>query len=109
MPVESHHLDRRVVLRTEVTAPRSGDDPQQQPNSDHHVQRMQSGQSPIKNHEQLHFRRERRILMPREVRSGKKTFIPVRVIFVTLDAEKDAAEKERGDQHHHGAHSASEL
>src|SRR5207302_1513367 len=67
VPIKAHHLDWTVILRAEVTAPRARDDPHEKADADHHVQRMQPGHSPIEDHEQLHFGRELRIFVPREM------------------------------------------
>src|SRR6266849_7300548 len=41
VPVQAHDFHGTVILRTEISAPRAPDDPQQQPDSDDHVQCMQ--------------------------------------------------------------------
>src|SRR2546421_6537357 len=98
VPVEAHHLDRPVILRSEIAAPRTPDDVQQEANADDHVQRVKASEAPIEQHEQLDFRRELRILVPGEVASGEKALVPVRVVLVALDAEEDAAKDESGDE-----------
>src|SRR5438034_1834068 len=72
VPVEAHHLDRAVIRRTEMPARGAADDPQQQPDADHHVQGVQSRQPPVERHEQLDLRRERGVLVPVPVRAGEE-------------------------------------
>src|SRR6266550_3768229 len=79
VPVQAHHFDRTVVLRTEMPAPCTPDHPYEQPDADDHVQRMQSGEPPVENHEELNLRHEVRNLMPREADAREQSLGPVRV------------------------------
>src|SRR6266508_4704482 len=98
MPIEAHHLDRSIVRWTEMAGPRPPDDPQKKTDSDDHVQRVQACQTPVEHHEQLDFRRKRGIFIPCEMQPGEQSFVPVRVVLVTLDTEEYGAKKERRDQ-----------
>src|SRR2546425_8683672 len=109
VPVEAHHFHRGVIVRTEVTAPGAPDEPQQQTNADNHVQRVQAGHPPVEDHEQFDLRRELRMLMPGEVRSGKQTFVPMCVVLVALDGQKDAAEEERDNEHSYSSAAVRQL
>src|SRR6266550_1739798 len=77
VPVQAHHFDGTVVLRTKVPAPRAPDHPDQQADADDHMQRMQSCQAPIEIHEELHLRRERGNLVPRKTHAREQSLGPV--------------------------------
>src|SRR5713226_8365536 len=58
VPIQAHHFDGTVILPTKVTALRPPDHPKQQSDADDHVQRVQSGQPPVEDHEELDLRRK---------------------------------------------------
>src|SRR2546423_9773650 len=89
VPVQAHHFDGTVILRTEMSAPCAPDHPEQEADADDHVQRMQSGQAPVENHEELNLRRELRNLMPCEAHAREESLSPVRVVLVSFHAEED--------------------
>src|SRR5258708_21178118 len=100
VPVEADVFNGRVVLRREAAAQGFLDEPNDQAGAHDHVQCVQAGHAEIEREEKLGVR------VGGGVGAGLKVEIPpgdvmLDIFFVildALDAKKDAAEDERGDQ-----------
>src|SRR6202521_4627907 len=100
VPVEANVFNGSVVLRREAAAQRFLDEPDKQAGADDHVQGVQAGHAKVKGEEKLG------VGVGGDVGAGLEIEIPAGdvvldvfvVILDALDAQKDAAEDQRGDE-----------
>src|SRR5688572_25941816 len=81
VPVEAHDLDRSVILGSEVASPGAPDEPQEQPEADDHVERVESGHGEVEHHEELDAGGQSRIFRVNvgEVLARKEAMVDVLV------------------------------
>src|SRR5713226_80019 len=100
VPVEADVLDRRVVLRREATAQRLLDEPDEEAGADDHVQGVQAGHAEIEGEEKLGVGVGGNVgaRLEIEIPAGDVVLDVLVVILDALDAEKNGAEDECGDE-----------
>jgi hypothetical protein len=93
VPVEPDDLDRREVRRAEAATTRIEEEPQEEPEADQHVERVEAGHREVEREEHLHLRAA--AVIPVEVRSRHVMVHPLVVVLDALDADEHETERER--------------
>src|ERR1019366_3272008 len=106
VPVETAHLERRVVLGCEAAFPCHDQEPGEEAESDDHVEGVQAGHDEVQSKENLGVLRvgvltamARNLLMKAEGSAGNVMLIELVFIFDSFDTEEDASEK-HGEREH---------
>src|SRR5918995_3720715 len=96
MPVEPDKLNRRMVDRRKLAAPRAPHQPEQKTDADDHVQSMHAGHGEIKRKEDLRLARHRPFEPKRAPRN--EMLFEFDIIFEKLYPQKNQTENNRQEQ-----------